>query len=812
MKKDIFIILTVISVIISACGNSGENESRTAQDPSSLSGNSSDAVTFAVFGNTGFVTDNGVELKALIRAANEHDVDFFFDLGNRLPKGVPPHGAGALWDTADEYSALFEAPVYPTVGENDVFDYESDVEYSKRFGPMWYSFKRAETLFIVLNTEDNAYRSKFGSKPDVSDEQLEWLWDTLETSGSVTSVILMNSPLWDESPEIWNERLLPIITAGNVNLIVTCFENGLYDWGKIDGIRAVSTGCAGPAKLKNPGLFPHFLLITVNDKGSSFQVLFPDGTVSTGIPIDSRKVDEFADITAPLDIQALKTDASWNISEEMNFKFVNNFDKAITGTIDFTLFPSTSWKIDPSILSFSIDPGVSKTLHLGIRGTVPELGPLPEYSAELRLGETAVYENSGYLRIKIPRPRTDEVISVSGKIAEKVPYTFDGQPLKIPIEIESIDTCGRLIIYNEEGDGIPECLYVSPLRDFGLGINVFTWNGHDLEGNIAAPAELSYKICIYTKKAPVTWVAEGPPNNNGTFAIERTLSGLKAVTHDERSIFSYRIDGSIGKPEQDELFSFGDITDGLSLTGFARDEDNRYFLGTDSGIVCVYFTNGKVRPDVSFGENGYVTFPEYRGRSIGNPEFHNGLVYIGIGGSGDMGGNSPKIIILDSESGRQLSLMDLREFYGTLRNPPSVCVTNHGIFCAHPDDDHVIMLTHYGDVQWINGPGDRIGDRDVDGRSHTWGIAADQYGFSYVNTPGYSARCGVLGPDGRGLFRVILVQLPGLRVSSVVPVIEGNPSDGLYFVTRGGDMPYVFHVPFTVKTGIIVDEKELTTE
>ena len=61
-------------------------------------------------------------------------------------------------------------------------------------------------------------------------------------------------------------------------------------------------------------------------------------------------------------------------------------------------------------------------------------------------------------------------------------------------------------------------------------------------------------------------------------------------------------------------------------------------------------------------------------------------------------------------------------------------------------------------------------------------------------------------------YSVILVQLPGLRVSSVFPMIEGKSTDGLYFVTRSGDIPYVFHVPFTIKAGKIVDETELVRE
>ena len=210
-------------------------------------------------------------------------------------------------------------------------------------------------------------------------------------------------------------------------------------------------------------------------------------------------------------------------------------------------------------------------------------------------------------------------------------------------------------------------------------------------------------------------------------------------------------------------------------------------------------------PDISFGDGGYVRFTEYCGRETGSLAYHNGIVYTGIGG-GER--KSPCIVAFDGRTGEKIWVKDLGVFYGEESNPPAVTATDYGLYCAHPDCKDVICMTHNGDLLWINDAGDNVIGLDTDGRSFAYGIGVDQYGFTYVNTPGYSARCAVLGPDGRGLFRIILVQLPGLRVSSVVPMIEGKKSDGLYFITRGGDIPYVFHVPYTVRSGIIVDEAD----
>ncbi len=810
MNRKSLLLTAVITIIISACsGENGDRDIRPTYD-TSISHSALRPVTFAVFGNTGCTVDGVKTYESLIRAVNEYGVDFSVNLGNNLSDGIPPAGVKPVWDAVEKNVEQFGAPVYPVVGKNDVFDFESDVEYSNRYGPMWYSFMREGKLFIVLNTEDDAYREGFGTKPRIGEEQLEWLVNSLKDSKNVKSTVLfMNNPLWLESPALWTDRILPVLKTGDVNLIVTCFENGLYDWGIIDGIRTVSTGCTGSMKSKNPGLFPHFLIITVNGDKSLFRVLLPDGTNREGIPVNRDRFDAVMEVSAPLTLPVLKTDPSWNINETLNLSFENSFESPLSIKLDFSVYTKTSWEISPSAMDFSILPGVTKTVNLGIKGLNPELGPVPKYSSELKLGETIAFGYDGLIEMEIPLPRTGEVVPISAQIRRTVPYDFDGKSLKIPVEIKTIDTCGRLVIYNESETEIPVCLHVAPLRDFKAGINEFIWDGLDLRGNPAARGTLSYKIFIYNKKAPATWVAVGPPNKFGNFSVERTFSGLTGKTHTGDTLISYRIGSSTGNPKSEEIQSFTDILEGLSLNGMSRGEGDIVYLSTDAGIACVYVKMKRVIENVSFGENGFVRLTDYRSRLIGSPSYHNGLVYVGIGGEE---GSPPGILVLDCESGEEVSFIRLGEFFGEYAEPPSICIDDRGIYCAHPDDGPVIMMSHSGDVLWVNEAGGSAGDMDSDGRSHNYGISVDRYGFSYVNTPGYSARCGVIGPDGKGLFRVILVQLPGLRVSSVFPMIEGKPTDGLYFVTRGGDVPYVFHVPFTILAGEIVDRANLQSK
>ena len=791
-EKIVFYLLTVCLIFSSACGSG--NKASIPGKP----------VTFAVLGNTGLVADNGAALGSLISAINVNKVDFSVDLGNRLPEGIPSAGLEALWSAVDKDQEKFSAPVYPLAGVQDVFDYESELAYSSRYGPSWYFFTREGITFIALNTGDDSYRHGFGQGARIGDEQLEWLGICLTKTGKSPVVLFMHRPLWKDAPQVWRDRLLPQLKKGNVLLAVSCCEEGLFEWGEVDGIRAVSTGCTGPMLKKSLGLFPHALLVTVDGKKVRFRVLSPGGTVEDGIRINKQTVEKFRGFAQAFKPPVLTGSPSWRISESLNVRLANPFDFPLTGKLTFKTYPSTSWSIRPGELEIVVEPKAEKTYYLDIQGNPPELGPLPGYLMELKADKTDILSQVGALTFQIPRPRTGSPIPVSVITANVISYAFDGKPLRIPVSVKEPDTCGRVVIYRRNTSEVPVCVYISDLKDLRPSMNEFVWNGRSLEGGRVSPGPLSFMVFVYNKKAPVTWVAVGPSDPGGTFTVERDLSGLVGKTHTDHSLVLYRIGSSFGEPKAENLESIEELLDGMPLEGFAVDDRKRIFLATRAGIACAVLSGGRAALDASFGEQGYLRFNGIRGRKVGSPSFADGNLYVGIGGGM---GKGPKILSIDCASGKIGSEIDLTGYFGTASAPPAVTADKSGIYVAHPEGEVVVRLSPQGDIIWMNEAGDLIGDRDGDGKSFVYGIGADKFGVSYVNATGTSVRCGVLGPDGRGLFRVIFVQLPGLRVSSVVPMIEGKESDGLYFVTRGGDIPYVFHVPFTVRTGTIVEKE-----
>ena len=789
------VIVPFFLTVVSSCSNN-DHDSPQQSLPAS--------VTFAVFGNTGMSTDNGTAFKTLASSLTQFNADFAVDLGNKTPPDSPPEKSEEVLDENYRLIRAVTVPVYPVAGAGDIFDYTSDTTYSMLYGPMWYSFWRGGALCVVINTADDSYRSKFGQSLSISDEQLNWLMDTLnDVDKKQTVVVFMNRPVWNDAPEIWRTGLLPVFRSGGVDLMISCHEKGLYDWGDIDGIRAVSSGCTGPVKEHGLGLFPHFLLVTFDGGRSSFRVLTADGAVADGIDINKSAEDMVNRFVTSLKPHTLPSSTSWDVSESIEISLNNPFDATVSGRLAFETFRTTSWDITPRSFDFSLKKGETTTYHMTIRGNAPDLAPLPTYHVTCNIGETTVADFDGVIDREIPLSRTGKRIPATAQIVGALPYAFDGGTLRVPVDINGPDNSGRLIIYNDSSSDIPICMYVSPLHNFQIGINDISWNGRDLDGRRVSADSLSYYVVVYNKKAPPTWVAEGPLSLYGTFSVGKTNSGHKAITHTDKELISYRIGASLGVPAPELLHSLEGLLDGLTIIGTAYDGDDRLFVTTEKGLMCALLSDGKIRPDRSFGEGGYVTFTGYRGCRIGNPSLAGKTVFVGIGGGK---GRHPSVLSLDKNTGDIIRAKPLNEYFYDKINPPSVTATARGVYISHPDDGHVMLASHSGELLWLNEPGDLGGDVDVDGRSFTYGIGTDQYGFSYVNTPGTSARCSVLGPDGRALFRVILVILPGLRVSSAIPFHEGKNTDGMYFITRGADKSYVFHIPYTIKAGKIVDE------
>jgi 3',5'-cyclic AMP phosphodiesterase CpdA len=196
------------------------------------------------------------------------------------------------WEAFDQALDRLVPPCYLVVGNHDIWNDWSAELYTRRYGPMWYSFNHKGAHFIVLNTE---VPNKSGS---IGPEQLEWLADDLATHADYKfKYVFLHQPLWaygGETPDIvprtrmdglyqlWMSQVHPLLKQYGVDVV---FGGHWHQYlaQKIDGLRYVTTGGGGgelggnqfPPELL--GRFYHYLIVTVRNGKTHILVAKLDG-------------------------------------------------------------------------------------------------------------------------------------------------------------------------------------------------------------------------------------------------------------------------------------------------------------------------------------------------------------------------------------------------------------------------------------------------------------------------------------------------------------------------------------------------------
>jgi UDP-2,3-diacylglucosamine pyrophosphatase LpxH len=163
-------------------------------------------------------------LEAAVRDLARHHPDAIFTVGDMV-QGYT-RDAARYDREIDEYLHVIR-PIsdrfYPTPGNHDVISGDRDPEdtrfaerYRQRFGPLHYSVEVDDATVIVLFSDesmgDGALR--------LSDEQLAWLEQRLETVSEGPTILLMHRPLWRYASVGWWERVQPLLARHEVDAVI----------------------------------------------------------------------------------------------------------------------------------------------------------------------------------------------------------------------------------------------------------------------------------------------------------------------------------------------------------------------------------------------------------------------------------------------------------------------------------------------------------------------------------------------------------------------------------------------------------------
>ena len=187
----------------------------------------------------------------------------------------------ADWGRFNKVADKIKSEKFMIAGNHDITDKPADKlvsdltkleYYQKNFGDLYYSFNKADNLFIALNGV-NSFDGVI--KNDIDPEQLNFLGEELERSAEYKNVFIFISQCsWLEPNSNWRSEVAPIIN-GRVDYVM-CGDTNTPYYTKIDNVTYVMGGMGTESQVENKNFF---IQVTIADTGQveMFPVLIDDG-------------------------------------------------------------------------------------------------------------------------------------------------------------------------------------------------------------------------------------------------------------------------------------------------------------------------------------------------------------------------------------------------------------------------------------------------------------------------------------------------------------------------------------------------------
>jgi hypothetical protein len=294
---------------------------------------SPDVFDFAVVADTRSlkVDQQSETFKQLVHDFNALKPAFVVDVGDII-LGGPADLVPAQWDEFDRVIAGLHVPLFPAVGNHDVFDEATEKIWTERAGPLSYAFSYGNSRFVILNSEEN------NTIDHISDEQLAWLKSDLESNHPKHIFVFLHQPYFSRD---WDKQWAPVheVLKQHPVRIVFGGDNHLYRYiGERDGIHYVISA-GGGAELRVPedeGGFHHFVLVSVRGDTFDWSVVKPGSFMPKDIVTQAR-IDE---------IKYARN--AWMKTEAVEVPVGQPFKRAVSVAIDSPGEGEVVWKVPPS--------------------------------------------------------------------------------------------------------------------------------------------------------------------------------------------------------------------------------------------------------------------------------------------------------------------------------------------------------------------------------------------------------------------------------------------------------------------------------
>lgn len=349
---------------------------------------------FAVLGDrTGGANQEAFEM--VLQDIEMLHPDFVMTVGDLIEGYTDVTSAREEWDEIFKSFEVISCPIFPVLGNHDIYDEESEELYIEKTGFYpYYTFDFENSHFIVLNNAIAENVEQMGK------EQIQWLKkDLIENKDKDNIFVFMHKPFWaNEVAEGKEDKLHDIFKENNVDAVITGHWHQFAS-NEYDGVRYILLGSSGGdwGSDENIGLGMFYQFLWCKVEGDKFYTtLIKSGNIYGVdlVTIEEKKLsNEIPNNLIGFNAERISGEKS--IDAEVNI--INNTDKTIENDVIFKF--GDNWVIEEEKKLVEIEKGDTvknnfKFIQIG------EYYPLPIMEFKYPFGRNKIYEYSEPVWIK----------------------------------------------------------------------------------------------------------------------------------------------------------------------------------------------------------------------------------------------------------------------------------------------------------------------------------------------------------------------------------------------------------------------------
>jgi len=274
----------------------------------------------------------------------------------------------------DSIIGQLKMPFFRLPGNHDITNPVMEADWEQRYGRRYYSFSYKNTLFVILDSNDD---DDYSLKP----AQVDFVLKALEDNPNVRwTFVLMHHPIWTYNTNGRFQKIEEALSDRNFTVIAGHTHRYFYEEkGNMKYYVLATTGGSSDLAGARFGRFDHIVWMTMTEQGPSFVNLRIDGIVADDVS-NAR--------TAPM-AQALLSNTNFK-----SMLLFNEGDEFATGTLYFRVtntskeelffdarfFHHHQLKISKPVINMVLPPGTDNLIEISLEAINPlpfsELGAL----------------------------------------------------------------------------------------------------------------------------------------------------------------------------------------------------------------------------------------------------------------------------------------------------------------------------------------------------------------------------------------------------------------------------------------------------